>query len=113
MTRNPFPNLVSLGTVNFASRGAEGAGGWSTPPMAQADRNVVRQRLIATARVIPTRRRTERNLAGDNLAVGLVIGSFSVSSLLLRPFAGRWADRRGRRIMLIVPRRRGMLRARS
>ena len=33
---------------------------------------------------------------------GLVVGSFSVSSLLLRPFAGRWADRRGRRIMLIA-----------
>src|SRR6185503_20038269 len=41
-------------------------------------------------------------LGGDDFAVGLVIGSFSVSSIILRPFAGRWADRRGRRIMLIL-----------
>jgi MFS family permease len=41
-------------------------------------------------------------LLGDDLAVGLVIGSFSVASIALRPFAGRWADRRGRRVMLIT-----------
>jgi len=41
-------------------------------------------------------------LAADDFWVGIVIGSFSVSSIALRPFAGRWADRRGRRIMLIA-----------
>ena len=70
--------------------------------------------FVASGLFLPaTPRYTVGPLAGDNFAVGLVIGSFSVSSLLLRPFAGRWADRRGRRIRLIVPRRRGMLPARS
>jgi MFS family permease len=41
-------------------------------------------------------------LGGDGAAVGIVIGAFSVSSLLMRPFAGRLADRRGRRLTLIV-----------
>lgn len=59
--------------------------------------------FIASGMFLPaTPRFTAGPLAGDDLAVGLVVGSFSVSSLLLRPFAGRWADRRGRRIMLIV-----------
>jgi MFS family permease len=59
--------------------------------------------FIASGMFLPaTPRFTAGPLGGDDLAVGLVIGSFSISSLLLRPFAGRWADRRGRRIMLIV-----------
>lgn len=41
-------------------------------------------------------------LRGDDFAVGLVLGAFAISSLLMRPFAGRLADRRGRRIILIV-----------
>jgi MFS family permease len=41
-------------------------------------------------------------LGGDDFAVGLVLGAFAISSLLMRPFAGRLADRRGRRIILIV-----------
>lgn len=41
-------------------------------------------------------------LGGDNFAVGVVLGAFAVASLLMRPFAGRFADRRGRRIVLIV-----------
>lgn len=40
-------------------------------------------------------------LAGDAAGVGLVMGSFSVSTLALRPFTGRWVDRRGRRPLLI------------
>jgi MFS family permease len=35
-------------------------------------------------------------LAGSDIAVGLVVGAFSVSALVLRPWAGRMADRRGR-----------------
>ena len=59
--------------------------------------------FVASGMFLPsTPRFTAGPLHGDDVAVGLVIGSFSVSSLLLRPFAGRWADRRGRRIMLIV-----------
>lgn len=41
-------------------------------------------------------------LGGDDFAVGIVLGAFAVASLVMRPFAGRLADRRGRRIVLIV-----------
>jgi MFS family permease len=41
-------------------------------------------------------------LGGDSFAVGLVLGAFAISSLVMRPFAGRLADRRGRRIVLIA-----------
>jgi MFS family permease len=33
--------------------------------------------------------------------VGLAVGAFSVSTLVLRPLAGRWTDRHGRRPLLI------------
>jgi MFS family permease len=41
-------------------------------------------------------------LGGDGSTIGLAVGSFSLSSLLLRPFAGRFADSRGRRPALIL-----------
>jgi MFS family permease len=41
-------------------------------------------------------------LGGDDIAVGIVVGAFSISSILMRPFAGRLADRRGRRIGLVA-----------
>ncbi len=41
-------------------------------------------------------------LHGDNLAVGIVVGAFSVTSVFCRPLAGRLADTRGRRIVLVV-----------
>ena len=41
-------------------------------------------------------------LLADKFTIGLVIGAFAVSSLLMRPFAGRLADRRGRRIALVL-----------
>ncbi len=41
-------------------------------------------------------------LAGDQVAVGIVVAAFAVASLLMRPFAGRLADRRGRRITLVA-----------
>ncbi len=40
-------------------------------------------------------------LEGDEAALGLVFGVFSISALLLRPFSGRFADKRGRRPLLI------------
>jgi MFS family permease len=59
--------------------------------------------FVASGMFLPaTPRFTKGQLGGDDLAVGLVIGSFAVSSLLLRPLAGRWADQHGRRVMLIV-----------
>ena len=39
--------------------------------------------------------------AGD-VAVGVVIGSYAISGLLLRPVAGRLADRRGRKPTVLV-----------
>jgi MFS family permease len=39
--------------------------------------------------------------AGD-VSVGLVVGAFSVSALILRPFAGRFADRRGRALLMVT-----------
>lgn len=41
-------------------------------------------------------------LEGDDFAVGIVLGAFAISSLVMRPFAGRLADRRGRRVVLIA-----------
>src|SRR5919107_243884 len=41
-------------------------------------------------------------LDGGPAAVGLAVGAFSVTTLLLRPLAGRWADRHGRRPLLIA-----------
>jgi MFS family permease len=40
-------------------------------------------------------------LTGGNIAVGLAVGSFALSGLLLRPVAGRLADRRGRSIAMV------------
>jgi MFS family permease len=40
-------------------------------------------------------------LGGGPAAVGLAVGAFSATTLLLRPLAGRWADRHGRRSLLI------------
>src|SRR5919107_5091605 len=40
-------------------------------------------------------------LASGPAAVGLAVGAFSVSTLVLRPLAGRWTDRYGRRPLLI------------
>jgi MFS family permease len=44
----------------------------------------------------------EGPLGGGNVAVGMVFGAFSVSAVLLRPTAGLFGDRRGRRPLLIV-----------
>lgn len=41
-------------------------------------------------------------LSGGSVAVGLVVGSFAVSAVLLRPFIGKIGDRRGRRLLLIT-----------
>lgn len=44
----------------------------------------------------------EGPLGGGSVAVGVVVGAFSVSALLLRPWAGRVSDRRGRRLLMVA-----------
>jgi MFS family permease len=54
--------------------------------------------LLAVGAVLPVLPKYVHGpLDAGNVAVGLVIGSYAVTGLLLRPFAGRLADRRGRR----------------
>ncbi len=44
----------------------------------------------------------EGPLGRGNIAVGLVIGAFSLSAFFLRPWAGGVADRRGRRVLMVA-----------
>jgi len=41
-------------------------------------------------------------VGGSESEIGLVIGAFTVTAVLLRPFVGRSADRRGRRIFMFA-----------
>jgi MFS family permease len=41
-------------------------------------------------------------LGGGDTAVGVVFGAFSVTTLVLRPWAGRWSDRWGRRRLMLA-----------
>ncbi len=40
-------------------------------------------------------------LRGSDLDVGIVVGAFAITAVICRPLAGREADRRGRRIVLV------------
>jgi MFS family permease len=40
-------------------------------------------------------------LHSSDLAVGIVVGAFAVTSVVCRPLAGRQADRRGRRLVMV------------
>jgi MFS family permease len=59
--------------------------------------------LLAVGAVLPVLPRFVRGpLDAGNVAVGVVIGSYAVTGLLLRPFAGRLADRRGRKSTVLL-----------
>ena len=59
--------------------------------------------LLAVGAVLPVLPRyVDGPLGGGEIAVGIVIGSYAITGLLLRPFAGRLADRRGRRPTVLV-----------
>jgi MFS family permease len=59
--------------------------------------------LLAVGAVLPVLPRYVHGpLDGGNIAVGVVIGSYAVTGLLLRPFAGRLADRRGRKPAVLL-----------
>lgn len=54
----------------------------------------------ATLPVLP--HYVEGPLGGGKVEVGIVIGSYAITGLLLRPVAGRFADRRGRRSTVLA-----------
>lgn len=58
--------------------------------------------FVAIGSLIPTLSLfIEGPLGGSSISVGLVVGAFSLSAVLLRPFVGHLGDARGRRILII------------
>ena len=59
--------------------------------------------LLAVGAVLPVLPRYVHGpLGAGDVAVGVVIGSYAITGLLLRPFAGRLADRRGRKPTVLL-----------
>jgi MFS family permease len=59
--------------------------------------------LLAVGAVLPVLPRYVHGpLDAGNVAVGVVVGSYAVTGLLLRPFAGRLADHRGRKPTVLL-----------
>ena len=59
--------------------------------------------LLAVGAVLPVLPRYVHGpLDAGNVAVGVVIGSYAVTGLMLRPLAGRLADRRGRKPAVLL-----------
>src|SRR5205085_7403077 len=58
--------------------------------------------FTALGALLPTLPRfVEQKLGGGGLQVGIAVGAFAVSAALLRPWAGRLGDARGRRILVV------------
>lgn len=59
--------------------------------------------LLAVGAVLPVLPRYVHGpLEGGNIAVGIVIGCYAATGLLLRPIAGHFADRRGRKPTVLL-----------
>jgi len=59
--------------------------------------------LLAVGAVLPVLPRyVDGPLGAGNVAVGIVVGAYAITGLLLRPFAGRFADRRGRKPAVLI-----------
>ena len=53
--------------------------------------------------IIPTLPRFVKGpMASGEVAVGLVVGAFAVTAVLLRPYSGRLSDQRGRRLLIVL-----------
>jgi MFS family permease len=58
--------------------------------------------FLALGALLPTLPRyVEDDLGGGSVAVGVTVGAFALAAAVLRPFAGRLGDIRGRRILVI------------
>jgi MFS family permease len=58
--------------------------------------------FTAVGAVVPVLPRyVEGPLGGDAVAIGFVVGTFFVATLLARPLAGRVGDERGRRVVIV------------
>ncbi len=44
----------------------------------------------------------QETLGGGDIAVGVVIGTFALAAVLLRPVSGRISDQRGRRVLILL-----------
>ncbi|MGH9182549.1 MAG: MFS transporter [Acidimicrobiales bacterium] len=59
--------------------------------------------FLGIGALLPTvPRYTAGPLGGGSLAVGVVVGSLSLTAVVLRPWAGWVADRRGRRLLMVA-----------
>lgn len=59
--------------------------------------------LVAVGAVLPVLPRyVDGPLGAGKIAVGIVIGAYAITGLMLRPFAGRFADRRGRKPAVLI-----------
>ena len=58
--------------------------------------------FVAVGMITPTLPRyVEGPLNSGNFAVGVTVGAFAITAVMLRPFVGRVSDRRGRKILII------------
>jgi MFS family permease len=59
--------------------------------------------FVSVGTLIPTLPRyVEGPLGGSELAVGLAIGSFALSAVIVRPFVGTLGDAHGRRVLMVA-----------
>jgi MFS family permease len=58
--------------------------------------------FLAMGSVLPVvPRYVDKQLGGNDVAVGLAVGALAVGAILLRPLAGRLGDRFGRRVLMV------------
>ena len=90
--------------MSVAAREDAGTGGEHRPGLSFAGVFVATFcGLVAIGSVLPVLPRYIHGpLGSGNVAVGVVIGSYAITGLLLRPVAGRLADTRGRKPMVVA-----------